>query len=79
MSDSDKGFDIFGDVKPYSFEPLAKKVTDSISCEEIAAASAYIEPRAVTCAADTRSCPQQELDWCVILCVGSSLIDKSTY
>jgi len=35
------GFVIVGDIKPYSFEPLAKKVTESINCEELAAASAY--------------------------------------
>jgi len=44
MSNSDERFDILVDIKPYSFELLAKKVTDSINCEELAAASAYIEP-----------------------------------
>ena len=42
MSDSDERFDIFRDIKPYSFESLAKKVTDSINCEELAAASADV-------------------------------------
>jgi len=28
MSDSDKSFDILRDIKPDSFQPLAKKVTD---------------------------------------------------
>jgi len=39
MSDSHESFDILRDIKPYSFEPLAKKVTDSINCEELAAGS----------------------------------------
>ena len=29
------------DIKPYSFELLAEKVTDSINGEKLAAASAY--------------------------------------
>ena len=44
MSDSDESFDILRYIKPYSFEPLAKKVTNSINCEELAAASAYVYP-----------------------------------
>ena len=44
MSDSDESFEILGDIKPYNFEPLAKKVTDSIYCEELAAASTYTKP-----------------------------------
>ena len=44
MSDFDKGFDILRDIKPYSFEQLAKKFTDSINCQELAAASAYVDP-----------------------------------
>jgi hypothetical protein len=44
MSDSDESFDIFRDIKSYSFESLAKKVTDSINCEELAAASTYVDP-----------------------------------
>ena len=32
------------DINPYNFEPLAKKVTDSINYEELAAASAYVDP-----------------------------------
>jgi len=45
MSDSDESFDILSDIKPYSFEPLAKKVTDGIKYEELAGASADIRPR----------------------------------
>ena len=45
MSDSDESFDILRDIKPYSFEPLAKKVTDSINCEELAAASVDVNPK----------------------------------
>ena len=44
MSDSDESFDIFKDIKRYSFEPLAKKVTDNINCEELAAANPYVDP-----------------------------------
>jgi len=40
MSDSDESFDIFSDIKPYKFEPLAKKITDFINFEELAEASA---------------------------------------
>ena len=32
MSDPDEGFDIIRDIKPYSYEPLEKKVTDKINC-----------------------------------------------
>jgi len=44
LTDYDDGFDIPGDIKPYSFEPLVKNVTDSINCEELAAPSAYVDP-----------------------------------
>ena len=44
MSDLDESFGILRDIKPDSFEPQAKKVTDSINCEELAAASAYMDP-----------------------------------
>jgi len=44
MSDSHKSFDILRNIKPYSLESLVKKVTDSITCEELAAASAYMNP-----------------------------------
>jgi len=43
MSDSDKSFEILRDIKPYNFEPFAKNFTDSINCEELAAASAYVD------------------------------------
>jgi len=66
MSDSDESFDILRDIKPYSFEPLAKKVTDSINCEELAAASTYVHP-------EQPPVPPTPGP------VGISLIDKSTY
>ena len=44
MSDSDESFDILRDIRPYNFEALTKKVTGSINCEELAAASAYVHP-----------------------------------
>jgi len=75
MSDSEESFDILRDIKPYSFEPLAKKVTDSINCEELAAACVYVDPEQLT----PSPSPQHELDWCVFICVDISLIDKSTH
>jgi len=72
MSDSEEGFDILSDIKPYSFEPLAKTFRDSINCEELAAASAHMNP-------EQTPSPQQELDWCFFVCVGITLIDKSTH
>jgi len=44
MSDSDESFDLIGVIKPYHIEPPAKKVTDSMNCEELAAASADVDP-----------------------------------
>jgi len=44
MSDSDECFDLLWDNKPYAFELLANKVTDSINYEELAAASADVDP-----------------------------------
>jgi len=44
MSDSNESFDLLRDIKPYSFEPLAKKITDSINGEKLAAASADVNP-----------------------------------
>ena len=44
MSDSDESFDILRDIKLYSFDQLAKKVMDSINCEELAATSADVDP-----------------------------------
>jgi len=78
MSDSNKGFDILRYIKPYSFEPLMKKVTDSINCEELAAASADLDLEQPPLPLTPGSGPQQELDWCIFVCVGTNLIDKST-
>jgi len=81
MSDSDKSFDILRDIKPYNFESLAKKVAGSINYEELAAASAYVDPEQLPVPPTPSPGPQQELDWCVDLffCVGISLIDNSTH
>jgi len=49
-----------------------KKVTDSINCEELAAARVYMDP-------EQSPSPQEELDWCVFVCVGINLIDKSKH
>jgi len=62
MSDSDESFDILMNIKRYNFEPPAKKVTDSINCEELAAASADVDPVPPT----PGPSPQQELNWCVL-------------
>jgi len=54
MSDSDDCFDLLRDISsPTTLNYTRKKVTDSINCEELAAASADIGARASTCAADT--------------------------
>jgi len=79
MSDSDESFYIVRDIKPYSFEPLVKKVTDSIICEELAAANAYMDPEQPPLLPTPSPSPQQELDWCVFVCVGIISIDKSTH
>ena len=79
MSDSNECFDILGDSKPYSFGPLAKQVTESINYEELAAGSAYVDPGQPSVPPTPGPCPQQELDWCVFVCVDISLIDKSTH
>jgi len=73
MSDSDESFDILRDI--YSFEPLVEKVTESINCEELAAASAYMDPEQPPVLPTPSSGPQQKLEWCVIVCVGISLIN----
>jgi len=78
MSDSDESFEILRDIKPYNFEPLAKKVTESINCDELAAASAYVDPEQLHVPPTPTSGPQQELDWCVFIRVGVSLIDEAT-
>jgi len=79
MSYSDECFDILSDIKPYSFEPLAKKVTDSINGEELAAASSDVDLEQPPMPPTPGPCLQQELDWRVFVCVGISLIDKSTH
>jgi len=69
MSDSDVSFEILSDVKPYSVEPLVKKVTKCI----------YLDPEQPTVPLTPSPGPQQELDWSVFVCVGISLIDESTH
>jgi len=76
MSES---LDILMDINPFNFEPLAKNVTDSINCEQLAAASAYTDPEQSPVLQTPGSRPQQELDRCVIVCVPMSLINKSTH
>jgi len=54
-----------------------KTIADSINYEELAAASADVDLEQP--AVPQTPGPQQELDWCVFVCVGISLIDMSTY
>jgi len=68
MSDSDESFDIFRDIKPYNFEPLAKRVTESIKCEELAAANADVHLKQPPVPPTPSPAPQQELDWRVFVC-----------
>ena len=63
---------------PYSFQPLAKKVTDIINCENLASESADVNPEQPPVPLTPDPGPQQELHSCVFVCVGISLIDKST-
>ena len=70
MSDSDEGFDFLRDTKPYNFEPLAKRVTDSINSEELAAASADVDLEQPPVPPTPGPGPQQQLDWRVFVCVG---------
>ena len=79
MSDSKESLDILGVIKPYNFEPLAKKVTDIINCEELAAASADVDLEQPLVPPTPGHGPQQELDWGAFVCVSISLIDKSTH
>ena len=75
MSDSDE----LRDIKPYGFEPLAKITIDAINCVELDTANADVdlEQPPVSPILDTQ--PQQELGWYIFVCLGISLIDKSTH
>ena len=78
MSDSDESFDILKDIKPYSFEPLAEKVADSINYEELAATSADVDLEQPLVPPTPGHGPQQELDWRVFVCVGIIFIIEHT-
>ena len=69
--------DILIYIKLYNFEPLAKTVTDSINCEELAAVSADVDIEQPS--VPPIPGPQQQLDWRIFDCVGISLFDKSTH
>ena len=47
------------------FDPLAKRVTNSIDCEELAVTSAYVYPVQTPVPPTPGPRPQQDLDWCV--------------
>ena len=70
MSDSNENLDILRDIKLSSYEPLAKRVTDSISCEELAAASADVDLEQPLVPPTSGPDPQKELHWRVFVCVG---------
>jgi len=80
MSDPDESFDILRDIKPQSFEPLTKNVTDSINCKELAPVNLYVDPeqQPVPLTSVPRSTTRVG-DWYVFVCVGISLIGKSTH
>ena len=67
MSDSNECFDILRDIKPYSFEQLVKRVTNSIKCEELATANAYMDPKQPPVLLTPSPTPQQELDLFVLV------------
>ena len=79
MSDSDKRVSILRDIKPYNLEPLTKRVTKSINCDELAVEGAHMDPEKPPVPPIPDPGPQQELDWCVFVYVGIRLIDKSTH
>ena len=54
-----------------------KKVTDSISCEELTAASAYVDPEKPPIQPTPSPGPQQKLDWCIFVCVVITLTDST--
>jgi len=56
-----------------------KRVTDSINCEKISAASASVHLEQPPMPSTPDLGAQQELNWCVFVCVGISLIDKSRH
>ena len=62
ISDSNESFDIVRDIKPYNFGPLAKRVTDSINCEELATASVDVDPEQPPMPPTHGPGPQHELD-----------------
>ena len=56
-----------------------EKVTDSINCEELHPASADVDLEQPPVPPTPGPGPQQELEWCVFVCVDISLIDKPTH
>ena len=62
MSDSHESFYILSDIKPHSFESLVKQLTYSINYEELAVASAFMDPEQPPMALTPVPGPQQELD-----------------
>jgi len=72
-----------GISSPTTLNHSRKRVTESINCEELAAASAYVDleqpPVPPTTDPGAQQLVEQELDWCVFVCVGIILIDKSTH
>ena len=69
LSDSDESFEILRDIKPYSFGPLGKGVTDSINCEELAVATTDVDPEQTPVPPTPDPGPQQRVRMvCICLC-----------
>ena len=79
MSDSDERFHFLRDILPYNFEAPTKGVTDSINCGELAARSADVDLEQPPVPPTPGPAPQQELDWCVLACVGISLTECESF
>jgi len=62
MSDSDEWFDILRDIKSRVFIYSRKKVTESINCEQLAAASAGVDLEQPPVPQISGPGPQQELE-----------------
>jgi len=68
-----------GISSPTTMNHSRKRVACSINCEELAAASAGVGLDQPPVPPTSGPRTQQELDWCVFVCVGICLIDKSTH
>jgi len=79
MPDYDGSFDISGLSSPTTLNHSRKRVTGSINCEELAAASADVHQEQPPVPQTSGPSLQQQLDWCVFVYVGITLIVMSTH